>query len=178
MKKPAARSKHDRVPKRDRNCDWNSNSETALNCQTTLKWLEKAVKRKWNYIDTALKRPSNNAQATLRRPSHAQLQNGPETTPKQRSNEPQTHWNNQLNQHVLTIIWSGAQTLRNQRWPGHYTLRPSSCPAHPDSRSGYRSACLAAYKPSKLLHGRSWLYWGASTLQKLSHTCLRPVRRA
>ena len=35
--KSAARSKQDRVPKHHRNCDWNSNSETAPNCQTTLK---------------------------------------------------------------------------------------------------------------------------------------------
>ena len=56
------------MPKRDRNCDWNSNIEIETwniaqlsnNAQMTF---EQAVK----CIDKALK---NNAQATLKRPSH------------------------------------------------------------------------------------------------------------
>ena len=171
-KKPAARSKQDRVPKRDRNCDWNSNIETALNCQTTLKWLWKGgqmkVKLRWHGPQTTLKQRSNDPQTAL-----PQLLNGPQTTLKQRSNDPQTHWNNQLNQHILTIILSCAQTLSNQRWPG-----PGRTWSRPKMARRFGALKTLGLKRSKLLPGRSWLYWGASTPQKLSHTCLRPVRRA
>ena len=130
------------------------------------------VKLHWHGPQTTLKQRSGDPQTTL-----PQLLNGPQTTPKQRSNEPQTHWHNQLNQHILTIIASGAQTLRNQRWPGHCI--PCVHPrVQPIRIPGLATACLRplGLKRSKLLPGRSWLYWGASTPQKLSHTCLRPVR--
>ena len=96
------------------------------------------VKLHWHSAQTTLKQRSGDPQTTL-----PQLLNSPQTTPKQRSNEPQTHWNNQRNQHILTIILKRRSDIAQQALTRPlYTLRPSPCPAHPDSRSGYRSACL------------------------------------
>ena len=68
-KKPAARSKQDRVPNRDRNCDWNSNIKTALNCQTTVKRLWKGGQMEvilhLHGHQTTLKQRSGDPQTTL-----------------------------------------------------------------------------------------------------------------
>lgn len=101
-KKSAARSKQDPVPKRDRNCDWNnSHMETALNCQTTLKWLWKGgqmkVKLHWYGPQTILKQRSSDPQTTLVPPTTSKR-------PSKRSNEPQTHPNNQLNKHTNNYL--------------------------------------------------------------------------
>ena len=167
------------MPKRDRNCDWNSNIETALNCETTLKTL----KRRSNESEITLTRRSNDPQTTLRRPS-----NDPPTTSKRPSNDPETALKRASNTrkqstkptYTNNYLKRRSDIAQSALTRPLYTLRPSPCPTPSGFPVWLPFGVLKTLglKRSKLLPGRSWLYWGASTPQKLSHTCLRPVRRA
>ena len=87
-----------------------------------------------------LKRRSNESEITLaRRSNDPQTTLNSETVLKRASNAlkqstKQTYTNNYLKRRSDIAQSALTRPL--------YTLRPSPCPAHPDSRSGYRSACL------------------------------------
>ena len=101
--------------------------------------------RRSNESEITLTRPSNDPQTTLKRPS-----NGPPTTSQRPSNDPQTapkRPSNALKQSTKPTYTNNYLKRRSDIAQSAltrplYTLRPSPCPAHPDSRSGYRSACL------------------------------------
>ena len=103
------------------------------------------LKRRSNESEITLTRRSNDPQTTLRRPS-----NDPPTTSKRPSNDPETalkRASNALKQSAEPTYTNSYLNRRSDIAQSAltrplYTLRPSPCPAHPDSRSGYRSACL------------------------------------
>ena len=103
------------------------------------------LKRRSNESEITLTRRSNDPQTTLRRPS-----NDPPTTSKRPSNDPETalkRASNALKQSTKPTYTNNYLKRRSDIAQSAltrplYTLRPSPCPAHPDSRSGYRSACL------------------------------------
>ena len=83
------------------------------------------LKRRSNESEITLTQRSNDRQTTLNRPSNPPTtskrpSNDPQTTLKRPSNDPYTTSKGpSIIPQYITIIWSGAQTRRNQRWPGH-----------------------------------------------------------
>ena len=96
-----------------------------------------------NESEITLTRRSNDPQTMLRRPS-----NDPPTTSKRPSNDPETALTRASNalkestKPTYTNLKRRSDTAQSALTRPPYTLLPSPCPAHPDSRSGYRSACL------------------------------------
>ena len=109
------------------------------------------LKRRSNESEITLTRPSNDPQTTLRRPS-----NDPPTTSKRPSNDPETALKRASNTrkqstkptYTNNYLKRRSDIAQSALTRPLYTLRPSPCPAHPDSRSGYRSACLRPWTSS------------------------------